>query len=335
MSHDSRPTSSASQVGTFTDLFPQVQEAVLVFDVSDRTQIELTGADRAKFLHGFCTNDINRLQPGQGCEAFLTNIKGRVVGHILVFATGSSLWLDTVNGQETVIVSHLDRYLIREDVQFVSHAERGELFVTGPHAAQLLMLDESLPPHGHVARESFGQPFDIRRVDLFCSPGFLISLPLAALETMRSSLLAVGCVAGSSELFESLRIAAGFPHFGIDITDENLAQEVARTTQCISFTKGCYLGQEPIARLDAMGHTNRELRRLSFATGGRLRPGMRLLAVETADEAGVLTSVAPLPTATGETMALGYLKTKFGKPDTPVRAMCGEETAVGTVLWKV
>ena len=310
------------------DLFPQARDAVLVFDVSDRTQIGLTGADRAKFLHGFCTNDIKRLTPGQGCEAFLPNIKGKVVGHVFVFATETSLWLDTVAGQGEAIISHLDRYLIREDVQFVSHSDRGELFVIGPHVAQLLMLDEGLPPYGHVARESFGQPFEIRRVDLFGAPGFLISLPLAALETMRSSLLAVGCVAGSSELFDSLRIAAGFPLYGIDLTDENLAQEVARTTQCISFTKGCYLGQEPIARLDAMGHTNRELRCIRFAPGILPHSGMKLFAAETADEAGVITSVAPLPTATGEIPALGYLKTKFGKPGTRVRIDTTGETSV-------
>ena len=304
----------------------------MVFDLSDRTQIELTGADRAKFLQGYCTNDIKRLTPGQGCEAFLPNIKGKVVGHVFVFATEMSLWLDTVAEQGEAIISHLDRYLIREDVQFIDHSDRGELFLTGPHAAQLLMLDEGLPPYGHVARESFGHPFDIRRVDLFGSLGFLISLPYAALDTMRLSLLAVGCVAGTSELFDSLRIAAGFPLYGIDITDENLAQEVARTSQCISFTKGCYLGQEPIARLDAMGHTNRELRRVRFAPGQQPTPGLKLLAAETNDEAGLLTSVAPLPTAIGETLALGYLKTKFGKPDTPIRAMCRDDASLGVVL---
>ena len=328
MSNDAQTTAAISPF----DLFSQARDAVLVFDVSDRTQIQLTGADRAKFLHGFCTNDIKRLQPGQGSEGFLTNIKGKVVGHVFVFATEASLWLDTVAGQGGAIISHLDRYLIREDVQFVSHSDRGELFITGPHAAQLLMLDEGLPPSGHVARESFGLPFDIRRVDLFGQPGFLISLPRAGVETVKLSLLAVGCVAGSSELFESLRIAAGFPLYGIDITDENLAQEVARTPQCISFTKGCYLGQEPIARLDAMGHTNRELRRLRFAPGAQPTPGTKLLAAETDDEVGVLTSVAPLKTVVGETLALGYLKTKFGKPDTPVRAVCGQEVSIGVVL---
>ncbi len=307
--------------------------AVTLFDLSGRTQVELTGADRAKFLHGFCTNDIQRLEPGQGCEAILTNIKGKAVGHVFVFATATALWLDTVAGQAETITTHLDRYLIREDVTFHDRSnELGELFLTGPHAAQLLMLDEGLPPYGHVERESFGQPFVIRRADLFHQPGFLISLPLTARDAMLRSLLAVGVVSGSSDLFESLRIAAGFPLYGRDITDENLAQEVARTPQCISFTKGCYLGQEPIARLDALGHTNRELRRVRFATGSPVTPGMKLFAADSEDEAGILTSVAPLRNEAGETLALGYLKTKFGKPDTPVKAFCGTDPAMGIVL---
>ena len=329
MSHDTQPRSTISP----HDHFSQARDAVLVFGLNDRTQIELKGEDRAKFLHGFCTNDIKRLTPGQGCEGFLTNIKGKVVGHVFVFATATSLWLDTVAGQGKAIISHLDRYLIREDVQFVDHsADRGALFVTGPDAAQLLMLDEGLPPCGHVARESFGQPFDIRRIDLFGPLEFLISVPRSGVETVKRSLLAVGCVGGTSELFESLRIAAGFPQYGIDITDENLAQEVARTAQCISFTKGCYLGQEPIARLDAMGHTNRELRRLRFDTGAKPTPGIRILAVDTDDDAGLITSVSPLSTATGQTIALGYLKTRYSKPDTPVRVLLGNDSRVGTVF---
>ena len=313
--------------------------AVTVFDLSGRTQLELTGVDRAKFLHGFCTNDIQRLEPGQGCEAILTNIKGKAVGHVFVFATATSLWLDTVAAQADSIIGHLDRYLIREDVTFHDRSlERATLFVTGPHAAQLLILDEGLALYRHVERESFGQPFSIRRVDLLNQPGFLMSLPLANRDAMLRSLLAIGVASGTSNLFESLRIAAGTPFYGADITDENLAQEVARTPQCISFTKGCYLGQEPIARLDALGHTNRELRRVRFALDLSLTspsliiPGARLLAAETDDEAGVLTSVAPLPNATGETLALGYLKTKFGKPDTAVRVPCETGHTRGIVL---
>jgi len=294
--------------------------SVTVYDLSDRTQIEVQGADRAKFLHGFCTNDIKALAPGQGCEAFLTNIKGRVLGHIFVFATAQSLWLETVADQEAAIISHLDRYLIREDVQLIGRSQdRGELFVSGTNAAPLLMLEEGLAPYGSVTRESFGNAFDIRRVDILGEPGFLLSIPRAAIETTRFSLLAVGCREGSAEEFESRRIAAGFPYYGRDITEDNIAQEVARTKQCISFTKGCYLGQEPIARLDAMGHTNRELRRIRFESGSAPIAGAVLLAADSDDTAGVITSVTPLATSLGHIDALGYLKTQFTNPETSVR----------------
>ena len=292
---------------------------VTVYDLSDRTQIELIGVDRLKFLHGFCTNDIKSLQPGQGCEALLTNIKGRVLGHVFVFAGDSSLWLDTVPDQETAIISHLDRYVIREDVQLIGRStELGELFVTGAHAAQLLALDEGLPLFGSVARDTFGNPFEIRRIDLFGEPGFLLSVSRQALDVTRSSLLEVGCGAGSAEQFETRRIEVGFPVYGRDITEDNIAQEVARTKQTISFTKGCYLGQEPIARLDAMGHTNRELRRVRFESGFKPTVGAKILGGETGDEAGVITSVAPMAGPHESITALGYLKTRFSQADTRV-----------------
>jgi hypothetical protein len=237
-----------------------------------------------------------------------------------VFAGAESLWLETTAGQETKIIPHLDRYLIREDVQLIGRSEeRGELYVTGTHAAQLLMVEEGLGLYGCVLREALGNTLDIRRVDLLDEPGFLLSMPRSAIETTRASLLAVGCRAGSADEFETRRIEAGFPYYGLDITEDNIAQEVARTKQAISFTKGCYLGQEPIARLDAMGHTNKELRRVVFGAGANLMAGAPILAAESEDEAGVITSVAPMENAKGETAVIGYLKTRFGAAGTKVR----------------
>lgn len=310
----------------------ETSPAIVIFDLSDRTQIEITGADRATFLHGFCTNDIKSLQPGQGCEAFLTNIKGRVLGHVFVFAGRQSLWLDTVPGQESAIIAHLDRYLIREDVQLVGRStERGELFVTGGPADQLSMLDD-LAPYGNLTREVSGNELDIRRADILNEPGFLLSVPRTAIETTRTSLLAMGCHEGSVDEFESRRIEAGFPYYGRDITEDNIAQEVARTKQCVSFTKGCYLGQEPIARLDAMGHTNRELRRIVFEPGSHPIAGEILRAVDSDDEVGTVTSVAPLHNHSGTISALGYLKTRFNAAGTRVRLAAPDASSLGEVL---
>src|SRR6185369_15724826 len=85
----------------------------------ERTKLELRGADRIKFLNSFCTNDIKRLQPGESCEAFVCNVKGHVIGHIHVLCTDDALRLDTVAGRVEKLIAHLDRYLIREDVQIV------------------------------------------------------------------------------------------------------------------------------------------------------------------------------------------------------------------------
>lgn len=289
---------------------------VTISDLRDRSQIEVTGADRATFLHGFCTNDIKSLRPGTGCEAFFTNIKGRVVGHAFVFATEHALWLDMVPGQAERLIAHLDRYLIREDVQLLDRTpERADLFVSGPAAADLLMIELDLPRCGHLQRELAGHELHFRRVDLFGVPGFLVSVPRDHLETMIVRLSQVGCRNLGPDEFESRRIEAGYPVYGRDITDGELAQEVARNRECISFTKGCYLGQEPIARLDALGHTNRELRRIVFEAGAQMVPGPLRQGDQ---EVGILTSVAPLPGAGGTRTALGYLKTAFAKPGTGV-----------------
>jgi folate-binding protein YgfZ len=194
------------------------------------------------------------------------------------------------------------------------------------------MLDDSLPLYGVVSRTAFEHPLEIRRVNLLGEPGFLMSLPRAAVESTLYGLLAVGCARGTADEFEARRIEAGFPYYGADITEDNLAQEVARTKQCISFTKGCYLGQEPIARLDAMGHTNRELRRIRFRPGVSVVRGSRLLAAESDDEAGEITSVAPLLDSVGQTTCLGYLKTRFHRPDTQVRIAGTDSATLGIVL---
>jgi len=288
-----------------------------VYDLSDRTQLEITGADRQTFLHGFCTNDIKGLKPGQGCEAFLTNIKGRVVGHGFFFATASAVWFDCVAGQAAAVMAHLDRYLIREDVQFHDRTgDLAELYVSGAGASDLLMIDEGLGRCGHIERELDGQRLHFRRVDLLGEPGFLISLPLSARDIVQSRLTQVGCTSGTALDWETRRIESGVPYYGQDITDEQIAQEAARTKECISFTKGCYLGQEPIARLDALGHTNRELRRIVLDPGPDVEPGP---IQADAQEAGMLTSVAPTNRADGATAALGYLKTRFAAPGTRIQ----------------
>lgn len=343
-------------------------EAAL-FDLSDRTQVELSGRDRAKFLHNFCTNEIKLLQPGQGCEAFVTNVKGRVLGHVFVFAAPESLWIESVAGAEDALVAHLDRYLIAEDVTIHRRtAECGELFVSGPRAAERLesagvaaagaaprehkpglprasapatrepglpqasdpaTLD-ALPRYGHAKIEGLEHPLFVRRVDLLGAMGYLLSVPRESLGDLWNRLAGAGISPAGAAAFHALRIEAGMPLYGIDISDDNLAQEVARTKQAISFTKGCYLGQEPIARVDALGHVNRELRGVKLASGPLPSAGDPVVG-EDGKQVGHVTSSAVSP-ADDLPVALAYLRTKFTEPGTVVTVQAQGEAVPATVF---
>ena len=115
------------------------RDSAAVFLLEGRTHIEITGADRATFLHNFCTNDIKSLKPGQGCEAFVCNAKGHVLGHVTAFIGDEAIWLETVPGASQKLLTHLARYIIREDVELHDHTSQlRELFVVGPRATDAL-----------------------------------------------------------------------------------------------------------------------------------------------------------------------------------------------------
>jgi len=278
------------------DQYRAACEGIGLFDLTDREHVELRGADRAKFLHNFCTQEINRLAAGTGAEAFLTNIKGRILGHVLVFVGEEAIWLDAPPGCVDVVIPHLDRYLITEDVQIADRsADWGEVTLIGQKAAEL--VDAFVPGAGQFAPCQHGHQdgITVRRFDFSMSPGWLIGAAREQLPSICERLAAAGAVPGRREVFEALRIEAAFPLYGTDLTEDNLAQEAGRTRQAISFTKGCYLGQEPIARLDAMGHTNRELRRVRLESAVVPAPGTKLIPAGGDRDAGEITSAALSP----------------------------------------
>jgi hypothetical protein len=304
--------------------FDAGHRSAALFDVGDRSLIEIRGADRAAFLHSFCTNDIKRIAAGESCEAFVTNVKGRVLGHVSVFVEPDAIWLESVAGADETLIAHLDRYLITEDVQLHSRtAEFGKFFLTGPRA-DAVRSDRLQPVEDDNVR--------VRRVDWFNQPGFLLAFPRdvsGALWTRLSE--SDDCRPAGTRAFHALRIEAGFPLYGRDITDDNLAQEVGRNDRAISFTKGCYLGQEPIARIDAMGHVNRELRRLRLEHGPPPADGATILA-DDHQEIGRVTSSVQLTEETPP-LALGYVRSRWTKAGTTVLVDCGGgDRVAATVL---
>jgi folate-binding protein YgfZ len=298
-----------------------------LFDLSDWTWIRLAGRDAHKFLHNFCTNDILKLPQTHGCEAFVTNVKARVLGHIFALEasreeTGQSVDVFSFPGQEESLLAHLDRYLIREDVTLEARSDAKATFLASQNVAAI----------GSEARDLTDlEPFETRsivlgkcgvvarRLDLLGEPGLLLTCDRENADHVREALSSDGAKFGSSEQFESRRIAAVLPRYGVDVSEDQLAPEVGRPW-AISYTKGCYLGQEPIARIDALGHVNRLLRGLRLEADLTVAPGTAVLAE--GKEVGTVTSSAP-------GLALAYLRSKFAEPETTVilRSSTGEVAA--------
>ena len=316
--------------------FTAAKTGAAVFDLTGRTQLVLSGNDRAKFLHSFCTNDIKRLTPGDGCEAFVTSVQGKVLGHVFVFATHSSLLLDSVPGAAARLLPHLEKYHINEDIELRDvTAQSCVLYVSGPEApARLTSLGvsglDALAPFQHRPELQLGVELFVRRVDYFETPGWQLVAPIEFRETLWPKLTEAGLRPTGSEAFEALRIEAGFPWYGIDFTDANLAQEVARTKLAISFTKGCYLGQEPIARIDALGHVNQELRRLKLAGLPVPPAGSEVLSAE-GSPAGRVTSSA-LSFSDDLPVAIAMLRRNVTAPGTAVTVRVGDQTVAGVVV---
>ncbi len=316
---------SQSDFGHPESEYRAASESAAVFDVSDRTQLQLSGSDRRSFFHGFCTNDIKGLPSGSGCEAFLCNVKGRILGHVFVFADEQSLWLESVPGQGEALTAHLNKYHLVEDIKLVDRTESlAEFLVSGPHAAERLSaagLDVSgFEPwrHATMSLRARDSQFEChaKRVDIFGVTSFLLTIASSHADLLWDHLTESGIATAGRSAFEALRIEAGFPWYGIDLSEENLAQEAARTAQAISFQKGCYLGQEPIARLNAMGHVNKAI--ASFVIDASETPptGTVLLNPTKEDkEAGRATSVA-WSWSSGKPVGLGMVRSLFLEPGT-------------------
>jgi len=298
--------------------------------LAGRTQISVTGGDRAKLLHSFCTANVNALFPGEGCEAFILNGKGKVLGFVYLFCQTDSILLETVPAQADKLIAHLDRYVIREDVRFQDQTEtKTELLLAGSEAADCLCASgvAELPQVycGSLESRIDARDVFIRKVEWTSPLDFLISCRASDCQAVCTALAAAGATACDLSTFEVARIEFGTPLYGIDMSDENLPQELNRDQRAISFTKGCYLGQETVARLDAMGHVNKVFIGARFEQDAEIESGAEWQA--DGKSVGRVTSVCLSPRVDG-VLALGYVRTTFATPGSVI--VCNGVT--GTVV---
>ncbi|MBX7168400.1 MAG: hypothetical protein K1X74_18840 [Pirellulales bacterium] len=303
-----------------------LSDGLAIANLSSRTRVALRGNDRATFLHNLCTNEIRRRAAGEGCEAFLTDAHGRVLGHVFVYVGEEAILLDTVPDQGATIVAHLDRYLIRERVELNDRTEDwGELLLAGPEAENGLQrqgVELPATPLSCRATALAGREVWVCRTAWVRSPAFSLIAPRENLEVIGPHLVGAGAKPVGLAAIEAERIAAGSPWYGVDITAKTLPQEVARDDRTISFTKGCYIGQETVARLDALGHVNKTLCGVVFDSREPPAPGTTLTLA--GQEVGQVTSAAYLPRLE-RAVGLGFVRREAHAPGTVLE--CGTVAA--------
>lgn len=282
-------------------------------DITDlRSRVELRGDDRRALLHSFCTNDIRGLADAAGCEAFLLHGKGTVLFYVQVWQRPDGIVLDAGRDRGEAIIKHLDRYIIREKVTLHDRtAEWGELVVAGANASAVLHEAFGVAPPD-VPQTSVAVPAlpetIVVRSNWTLGMNFVVIGPREQIAGAQERLTAAGAKPCGFAPLDALRIEAGLPLDGIDVTEKNLAQEVDRNDLTLHFKKGCYLGQETVARLDALGHVNKTLVRVKFtdaATDATIAPGLELQ--QGGAVVGQVTSVAYSP-GRRRWVGLGYLK---------------------------
>ncbi|MCP4172123.1 MAG: hypothetical protein GY758_15270 [Fuerstiella sp.] len=262
--HDAR-ISEVSDARTVVEHFGDVKQeldalrsSAVVCPLPDYISIRVAGDDRAKFLHNFCTNNINDLDPGQSCEVFFCDVKARILAHGYVLAGAESHEIQMLPGDAEALISHLNRYIITEDVTLTClSVGRTTFAVAGPAIQDVLGAVEG-GAEMSVSSCCLQDDVAMFRTTWDDLPVAFVSVNNeTGAETWRR--VAAHATAAGNTTFHHLRITEGYPLMGTDLTGDNMAPEADRNDLAISYRKGCYLGQEPIARLDAMGHVNQKL----------------------------------------------------------------------------
>jgi tRNA-modifying protein YgfZ len=244
-----------------------LREGVGIVDRSSRGKLDVLGPDAVAFLQGQVTNDIEALEPGHGCYAALLNPKGKILADLrALMVSNEELWLDTEEAALEVLHSTFDRYRIGRQVDLADRThERGLLSLIGPGSREIAGVSAPLMKH------SFEQ-VGIDGIDVLMvatEPGLDAVVPRHECERPLSALTERGAVPVSLEAAEIVRIESGRPRYGVDMTADNLPGEVGLELRAVSFTKGCYVGQEPVARMHYRGHPNRLLRGLLLSEPAR------------------------------------------------------------------
>ena len=319
------------------DDYRVIREGAALGELMARGRIAVSGGDRAAFLQGLLTNDIQALTPGSGCYAAWLTPQGRMTTDMHVLEAGHMILLDLPAAQVESVLERLNQFVFTEDVQLGNLTETLKgVAVHGPAAAAAIErgLNEHLrpaewPDYHHVRSSYGGESVVIARIDQLGVPGFVLYVGSERADVLRDTLIASGARPVDAEMINAARIEAGYPLFGLDMDDDIIPLEAGIESRAISFSKGCYVGQEVVIRVLHRGHGRvlRKLVGLRFDSNRAIPRGTRLQAG--GRDVGFITSSAVSP-AIG-TIALGYVHRDFVAPGSRVSTSVDGIDAAATV----
>ena len=248
-----------------------LREGAVAFDLSGRGSLTLSGPDRAAFLQGVVSNDVKKVRPGSGCPALFLTAKGKLRATLDVLALEDSLLIDTEPALAAELADGLRAYIVYPPVGLEDEtAETGVIHVEGPLAAERLApLVGALPSadRSHLPISFDGSRGRVVAVSRGGESGFDLRIPRADVPALFQALAGIDIPTGSLELLEAARIESGLPRWGAELDASVLPDEAGLQRTAVSYTKGCYVGQETVARLKTYGHVNRLLCRLLLPAG--------------------------------------------------------------------
>jgi tRNA-modifying protein YgfZ len=301
---------------TLAEEYRALKEKAVMGTVAARSAIAVRGKDRKEFLHGLFTNDIRVLTPGTGCYAAWLTPQGRMLTDLHVFELDDIVLLDVPAELSPAVLQRLDRSLFSEDVQLSDRSHTfTPVWVHGPHAAMAVqkVLSKSSAPDSWLdyqnERLEFGGAAAVLvRVDQLGVPGFGVYVDPALEADLRRALEVSGAPQVDSATLEAARIEAGYPLFGVDMTEDTIPLEAGIEDRAISFTKGCYVGQEVIIRVLHRGHGRVVRKLVGLRLTGAVPPrNAKIFAGDR--EIGWVTSTASSP-GLGP-IGLGYVHRDF------------------------
>jgi aminomethyltransferase len=275
-------------------------------DEPRREWLTVSGEDRLRFVNGLVTCDVRNLQVGDGIYGLFLSSQGRILADVVITATDQSLQLDLPPEQALPIVDHMLRYKVADRVEVAPVEQCSQVVVAGPESAKLLeqVLHQPMPEGDWGSRQAG---------DLWLHQESRLGVEAVRVRGSEEELAALekklgdaGAVSVGSEAISIVRIERGVPWYGVDFGDENFPQETGLESQTVSYTKGCYLGQEIVARIHYRGHVNRRLCGLSGAKSA-IRPGSPLFFEQ--ECVGKVTSAA-VSRLLGDPVALAMVHRK-------------------------